>query len=146
MDVFKCIQQYIIQLKLIKNTKKVNVIIIFNDANSVSIVNLDSIPSLDESDKPDIVLSLFPNSVPSYDLTHIQCSSLDPTDSLGSKPRHVSISSSSPILYQKKHQQQMNFDLTTNNTLIFLNTLLETTRIQLLCYYKLHQYVMVLFL
>ena len=48
---------------------KVNVIIIFNNINSVSIVNLDSIPSLDESDKPDIVLSFFPNTVPSYDCT-----------------------------------------------------------------------------
>ena len=111
-----------------------NVIIIFNDANSVSIVNPDSIPSLDESDKLDIVPSLFPNSVPSYDPTHIQCSSFDPTDSPGSKPRHVSNSCSSPILYQKKHQHQMNFDLTTNNILIYLNTLLETICIQLLHY------------
>ena len=124
---------------------KVNVIIIFDDVNSVSIVNPDSIPSLDESDKPDIVPSHFPNFILSYDPTHIQCSSFDPTDSLGSKLRHVSNNCSSPILYQKKHQQQMNFDLTTNNILIYLNTLLETICIQLL-HYWLHQYVMALFL
>ena len=48
-------------------------------------------------------------------------------------------------IYQKKHQRQMNFDLTTNNIVIYLNTLLETIHIQLL-HYWLHQYDMVLLL
>ena len=124
---------------------KVNVLIIFNGAKSESIVNPDSIPSLDENDNPDIVPSLFTNSVPSNEPTHNQCSSFDPTDSPGSKLRHVLSSSSSPILYQKKHEHQMNFDLTTNNIIIYPNTLLDIIHIQFL-HYWLHQYDMVLLL
>ena len=122
---------------------KVNVIIIFYDTTYESKVNPDSIPTLDESDNPDIVPSLFTISFPNYEPTHIQCLSFDLTDSPGSKPRHVSSNNSSSILYQEQHEHQMNFDLTTNNIVIFLNVLSETIHIRLLQFW-LHLYDMIL--
>ena len=77
---------------------KVNVIIIFYDTNYESTVNPGSIPSFDGSDNPDMVPSLFTTSVSSNEPTHIQCLYFDPTDSPGSKPRHVSSLCSQSLL------------------------------------------------